>query len=245
MFHIVLVYVVCTQQKTRLIQKYSKNLEPTTLFILARNKFPNAPKIYGTIKLQNKEIIAIIERVPNRGNLGEVYWNELNNMINNVFKDVTKKYSDFSKKSNILKVINENCAETLKVSTEIGPYIKNLHKSLTSFNQANHNLKSVKSYDYLKQYTEKLKNMISKLQNYMTEKPESAFFNFSKISSILIDVKDILKRFRRQFKEPNIKIQPVHQDLHLEQILYDLSKGNIIFILSILKVIHNSHLKKK
>ncbi|KKM81542.1 hypothetical protein LCGC14_1328800, partial [marine sediment metagenome] len=68
------MYVVCTQQKTRLIQKYSKNLEPTTLFILARNKFPNAPKIYGTIKLQNKEIIAIIERVPNRGNLGEVYW---------------------------------------------------------------------------------------------------------------------------------------------------------------------------
>jgi maltose alpha-D-glucosyltransferase/alpha-amylase len=55
----------------------------------------------------------------------------------------------------------------------------------------------------------------------MTKQPESAFFNLPKISSILIDIKDIIERFRSEFKELTIKIQPVHQDLHMEQILFN------------------------
>jgi len=55
----------------------------------------------------------------------------------------------------------------------------------------------------------------------MTEQPESAFFNLPKISSILIDIKDIIERFRSEFKQTVIKIQPVHQDLHMEQILFN------------------------
>ncbi|GAH60860.1 unnamed protein product, partial [marine sediment metagenome] len=62
--------------------------------------------------------------------------------------------------------------------------------------------------------------------------PESAFSNLPKISSILIDIKDIIERFRVEFKETNINIQPVHQDLHMEQILYDKkdSKYDFYFI---------------
>ena len=63
--------------------------------------------------------------------------------------------------------------------------------------------------------------MISKLQGQMTQQPESAFFNLPKISSILIDIKATIERFRSEFEKPKIEIQPVHQDLHLEQILYD------------------------
>ncbi|KKL78520.1 hypothetical protein LCGC14_2024010, partial [marine sediment metagenome] len=210
-------------------KEFSESIEPSTLFVLVKNKFPNAPKIYGTIKIQNKEAIGIIENVPNRGNLGEIYWNDLNNMLNNVFKDVNKEYSSFNEKSNISKIINENCIETLKVSTEIGTYINKLHKSLILPDQAEYDLKSVKSDDYIKQHTDKLNNMISELLNYMTQKPESAFFNLPKISSILIDVKDIIEKFRIEFEEPSVKIQPVHQDLHMEQVLYDKSDGKYNF----------------
>ena len=200
---------------------YSVSLEPSTLFVLVKNKFPNTPKIYGTIKVRDKETIGIIESVPNVGNLGDIYWYELNNTINNVFKDVNDNYSQFNEKSNISKLIKEKCIETLKISPEIANYIKNLHESLILPEQKEYNSESVDSSTYLKNYTEKLNSIISELLTYMTQQPESAFFNLPKISSILIDIKDIIERFRIEFQESKIIIQPVHQDLHMEQILYN------------------------
>jgi len=202
-------------------KEYSISLEPSILYVLVKNKFPSAPKIYGTIKVQDKETIGIIESVPNIGNLGDIYWNELNNMINTIFKDVDSDYSKFMEKSNISQLIKEKCMETIIVSAEIGEYINNLHKSLILTDQLEKNLESVDSKIYLKNYTERLNFMISELLNQMTNQPESAFFNLPKISSILIDIKDIIGRFRLEFGEPEIKIQPVHQDLHMEQILYN------------------------
>ncbi|MFX1364079.1 MAG: hypothetical protein ACFFCE_15010 [Promethearchaeota archaeon] len=200
---------------------YSTTIEPSALFVLVKNKFPNAPKIYGTIKLLDKETIGIIESVPNKGNLGDIYWTELNNMINTVFKDANNDYSKFDNKSNISQLIKDHCFETIRVSSEIGRYINNLHKSLILSSQAEYNLETVDSKPYLKVYTERLNSMISELLTYMTDQPESAFFNLPKVSSILIDIKDIIERFQSEFKAQKINIQPVHQDLHMEQILYN------------------------
>ncbi len=204
---------------------YSISLEPSILFVLVKNKFPNTPKIYGTIKVQDKETIGILENVPNIGNLGDIYWNELNNMINTVFKNVDEDYSKFSDKSNISQLIKEKCTETLKVSKEIGNYIKSLHKSLILPEKEEYSLETVESKIYLKNYTERLNSMISDLFTNMNEKPGSAFFNLPKISSILIDIKDIIERFRSEFVSSKIQIQPVHQDLHMEQILYNILDG--------------------
>ncbi|MFX1575432.1 MAG: hypothetical protein ACFFB0_22075 [Promethearchaeota archaeon] len=208
---------------------YSVSLEPSTLFVLVKNKFPYSPKIYGTIKVQNKETIGIIESVINIGNLGDIYWSELNVMINKIFKKVKNNYSRYSDKSNISQLIKENCNETLNVSAEIGNYINALHKSLILPEQVEYNSESVESSLYLKNYTEKLNSIISELLNYMTQQPESAFFNLPKISSILIDIKDIIERFRSEFEKPKIIIQPVHQDLHMEQILYNKTDNQYNF----------------
>ena len=208
---------------------YSVSLEPSTLFVLVKNKFPNSPKIYGTIKIQNKEIIGIIESVPNLGNLGDIYWNELNNMINNVFKKVNNDYSKYTEKSNASILIKEHCMETIKVSSDIGHYITNLHQSLILPSQEDYSLESVESTTYLKRYTERLNSMISELLTHMTQQPESAFFNLPKISSILIDIKDIIERFRAEFEAPKIDIQHVHQDLHMDQILYNKVNDKYIF----------------
>ena len=202
-------------------KSYSVSLEPSTLFILVKNSFPNAPKIYGTIKIRDIETIGIIESVPTIGNLGEIYWSELNTMINSVFKDMNKDYLEFSEKSRISKLINDSCIESIKVSSDIGTYIKNLHKSLILPEEEIYSLESVSSNLYLKNYTDTLNSMISELLSHMTQQPESAFFNLPKISSILIDIKDIIEKFRSEFEERDIEIQPVHQDLHMEQILYN------------------------
>ena len=211
---------------------YSTSIEPSMLYVLVKNKFPNTPKIYGTIKVRDKETIGIIESVPNIGNLGDIYWNDLNNMIDTVFKDINKDYSRFSEKSNISQLIKENCIKTISVSSEIGTYIKKLHESLILPNQKQYSLETVESNAYLKNYTDGLNSMISDLLRHMTNQPESAFFNLPKISSILIDIKDVIERFRADFEEPTINIQPVHQDLHMEQILYNRvdNKYNFYFI---------------
>jgi len=109
---------------------YSVSLEPSTLYVLVKNKFPHTPKIYGTIKIRDKETIGILENVPNMGNLGDIYWNELNNMINSIFQDIDENFSKFSERSQVSQLIKKKCIETLKVSTEIGKYIKSLHESL-------------------------------------------------------------------------------------------------------------------
>lgn len=210
-------------------KNYSESLEPSVLFVLVKNKFPNTPKIYGTIKVKDKETIGVIENVPNIGNLGEIYWNELNNMINEGFKNIDEDYSKFNEKNNVSQLIKEKCIETLIVSKEISNYIRNLHKCLILPEIEDFSLESVKSKDFLNTYTVRLNSMISELLTKMNEQPEGAFFNLPKVSSILIDIKDIIKRYQSEFNRPEINIQPVHQDLHMEQILYNKVKDQYKF----------------
>jgi hypothetical protein len=210
-------------------KEYLESLEPSMLFVLVKNKFPNAPKIYGTIKVRDKETIGIIESVPNLGNLGDIYWNELNSMITNTFKDVKNNFSIYNEKTQSSKLINNNCVETIKISSDIGNFIRDLHQFLVLPKEEQYSLESVDSKIYLRNYTDRLDSMISELLGNMTHQPESAFFNLPKISSILIDIKDTIEKFRVEFKESNISIQPVHQDLHMEQVLYNKKEDQYDF----------------
>lgn len=210
-------------------KEYSENLEPSTLFVLVKNKFLNAPKIYGTIKIRENEIIGIIESVPNIGNIGDIFWNELNNMIYSVFENINADYSELSEEIKTSKLIEKNCIETLKVSEEIGKYIKSLHESLILPKEKRYSLESVKSDTYLKDYTDKLNLMISGIKSRISQQSKVAFFNLQKINSILMNTKNNVERFRSEFDVPQIKIQPVHQDLHMQQILYDKSNDNYNF----------------
>lgn len=208
---------------------YSGSLEPRTLFVLVKNNFPNAPKIYGTIKLQGKETIGILEDVSNIGNLGDIYWNEVNKMIYDVFKRVNDDYSFINNKEDMSNMIKKHCVESLKVSEKIGFQIKKLHKALILKDDPLYSKEMVDSKNYLKNYTDNLNSMVSKIQNYISKKPEGAFYNSPKITSIFLDIKDIIEKFRAEFDIDQITIQPVHQDLHFQQILYNKNNGDYIF----------------
>ncbi|MFX0073762.1 MAG: hypothetical protein ACFFAO_22000 [Candidatus Hermodarchaeota archaeon] len=210
-------------------KEYVESLEPKTLYILVRNTYPNAPKIYGTIKVQQKESIGILENVPNIGNVGDIYWNELNNMINSVFTDTRKDYSTIDKKEEYSRLIKEHCVESLKISSEISAQVKELHKSLISEENNDYKSESVESNEYLNKYDTKLNNMITEIQSMMNKRSKDAYYNLPKFSSILIDLKDIIERLHSQYTENKISIQPVHQDLHMEQILYDKINNDYSF----------------
>jgi len=209
---------------------YVESLEPSILYVLVRNNFPNAPKIYGTIKIKGIETLGIIENVQNVGNIGDIVWNELNDMIYDVFKKIDADYSHLSEKSDISNLIKKYFVETLKISEQMGTYINKLHESLILLDEKDFNLEIVDSENYLINYTEKLNSKISELQNNISQKSEKTFYNLPKIKSILIDISIIIEKFRSEFEDAQIKIQPVHQDLHMQQILYNKSDdGNYNF----------------
>lgn len=202
-------------------KEYKEIIEPSILKILVINKYPNAPKIYGTIKIKGVETLGIYENVEGTGNLGNIYWKEVNEMVNDVFKNIDKGYSGLEDKDEISTFMNKYFVETLKVSEEIGASINKLHKSLIFPSDEDYNLEAVQSDNYLQKYTENLNSMILNLRNNISQNTENNFYHLPKINSILIDIKDIIEKFRIEFKDERIKIQPVHQDLHMEQILYN------------------------
>ncbi|MFX1449171.1 MAG: hypothetical protein ACFFCG_13750, partial [Promethearchaeota archaeon] len=210
-------------------KEYSGSLEPRKLFVLVKNNFPNAPKIYGTIKLQGRETIGVLEDVPNKGNLGDIYWKELNQMIFSVFSRVSDDLSLLEDKDNISTYIKEYCADSLKVSEKIGFQIKQLHEALLLQNDQLYSKQTVLSKEYLTKNSQNLINMVNKIKNNMSEGSESAFYRSPKISSILIDIKDIIEKILSEFDVDQIIIQPVHQDLHFQQILYNEINGDYTF----------------
>jgi hypothetical protein len=210
-------------------KEYSGSLEPRKLFTLVKNKFPNAPKIYGTIKLQERETIGVLEDVPNKGSLGDIYWKELNQMIISVFNTVKEDFSSFDDKDNMSAYIKKYCADSLKVSEKIGFQIKQLHEALLLKDDPLYSKETVVSNDYLKNYSSKLNKLVNEIQNSMSKGSEGAFYKSPKVSSILIDIKDIIEKFLSEFDVDQIVIQPVHQDLHFQQILYDENEGDYSF----------------
>ncbi|MBY9017673.1 MAG: hypothetical protein KGD66_02475 [Candidatus Lokiarchaeota archaeon] len=193
-------------------KEYAERIEPRTLYVLVKNNFPNAPKIYGMVDINGKETIGILENVPNIGNLGDIYWNELNQMVKSLFINIKEDYSHLTNKETINDVIKDYCGESLKVSEEIGIQIKNLHKALILKGDSQYFKESVNSEEYLLDYTNKLNKVVSEIQQNIKS---------PKINSILIDITDIIEKFRSEFDVEEITIQPVHQDLHMQQILYN------------------------
>ncbi|MHA1257006.1 MAG: hypothetical protein ACTSPS_15560, partial [Promethearchaeota archaeon] len=177
---------------------FSGSLEPRKLFVLVKNNFPNAPKIYGMIKLQDRETIGILEDVPNSGNLGDIYWNELNNMVKSIFKDVDANDPSLSDKEKISGYIKSYCANSLQVSDKIGLQIKKLHEALILQSDPLYSKETVSSVEYLKDYTDKLLEMVERIQETMTKRSEGAFYSSPKVLSTLIDIKYIIEKFRFQ-----------------------------------------------
>ena len=208
---------------------YSGSLEPRKLFVLVKNNFPNAPKIYGMIKLQGRETIGILEDVPNSGNLGDIYWNELNSMMNSIFEVVDDDNPSLSDKEKISGYIKNYCVNSLHVSEKIGLQIKKLHEALIIQSDPLYSKETVSSVDYLKDYTENLLEMVERMQETMSRSSEGAFYSSPKVISILIVIKDIIEKFRSEFNADMINIQPVHQDLHFQQILVNKSNGDYKF----------------
>ena len=210
-------------------KEFSERIEPRTLFVLVKNKFPNSPKIYGMVKILGKECLGIIENLKNKGNLGDIYWLEVNEMINDVFKNINEDYSYLRDKEEINNTIRYYCVESLKVSSQVGLEIKKLHKALRLEGDDYYFKEKVNSREYLENYSSRLEKMVNNIQSNIERSTGKTFYNSPKIGSILLDIKDVIQKLKSEFDFEQINIQPVHQDLHMQQILYNRENGDYDF----------------
>lgn len=207
-------------------KEFSQGIEPTTLFVLVQNEFPNAPKIYGTLKILKKETVGILENVAHDFNLGDIYWNELNELIENIVLDMKPNFNELEDKSGFSTLLNYNCPKTLKASSEIGNQIINMHKSLLLENNPNFRKEKISSEEFLEKYSDTLNFMIVDLQDIMKKESQKAFYNLPKVSSLLIDTKDLIEKFQEDFQKKEVQIQPVHQDLHMENVIVRMKNSD-------------------
>ena len=201
-------------------KQFTERLEPKTLYVLLKNNFPYAPKIYGTIKIDGKETIGLFEDIPNSGNLGEIYWNELNTLIIAVFNNFNKDFSFINEEETLHNLIKTHCPESFSISEKIGLHIHSLHEALILTGDNQYSKIEVDSETYLLEFHKRLEKIISSIQGSIEQKSGGAFYNSPKLKSILIDIKDIIEKFISEFEPQTIDIQPIHQDLHMQQILY-------------------------
>jgi predicted trehalose synthase len=150
-------------------------------------------------------------------------------MITSVFNKVGDDYSSLEDKDKMSAYIKQYCVASLNVSEKIGFQIKQLHEGLISHDENQYLKEKISSKDYLKNYSEKLHSIVNKIQIDMSKGSEGAFYKSPKISSILIDIKDIIEKLLSEFDIDQITIQPVHQDLHFQQILYNKFNGDYNF----------------
>ena len=204
-------------------KNYAENLEVLKLTSLMENNFKHAPKLLGSIKIGKFNSIGIIEHISNTGNIGAVYWNELNNMIFSGFEDINGKYSPFKDKDQIFELITRNCVTSLEFSSEIGQIIKKMHESLIISDSKYENFRAefVKSQEFLEPRVSRIHSIILNLKFTIKQLTTNSFFDISQINSILNDVSEALGNILFKIRDISIKVQPFHQDLHMEQVLYN------------------------
>jgi len=204
-------------------KNYIENLEILKLTTLMKNNFKHAPKLLGSIKIGEFKAIGIIEKVSNIGNIGAVYWNELNDMIFRIFEDVNGNYSQFEDKHQIFELITRNCVTSLDFSSEIGHIIKKMHRALTISESKDEHFSSevIKTQKCLEPRVSYIHSIILNLKFTIKQLTTNSFFDISQINSILNDVSEVLGNLLFRIRDTSISMQTLHQDLHMEQVLYN------------------------
>lgn len=210
-------------------KNYSENLEIIKLRILNENGFKNVPKIYGSIDIHDINVIGIMELVSNRGNIGDIYWNELNDMMHEIYFQEKIKNPLSYNKNECINAINTYCIESLKISSLIGIGIDLFLKGLIKPENDSFSVDHVQFSDFFNQHISKVNSISSRILKKLHDLDYSTNtykWNLANVEDDILKVQEICEKLREKFKEKKIRIQPIHQDLHMEQILYDKNNGD-------------------
>ena len=205
-------------------KNYAENLEILKLKTLMKNNFENAPKILGTVQIAGYNVIGLIEKVRNMGNIGSVYWDEINKLLFSEFDTLTQSSTGIKNNDQIYQLITRYCQKSLEFSSQIGQIIKKMHVALIRVDSEDENfqVEIVKSQKCLEPRLNSIHSLILNLKFTIKKLSTGQFFEVSQVNSILNDVIEVLGNILFRIRDLSIQIQPIHQDLHMEQVLYNI-----------------------
>ncbi|MBY8982366.1 MAG: hypothetical protein KGD57_05425 [Candidatus Lokiarchaeota archaeon] len=208
---------------------FSERIEQMTLNVLAKNQFAGVPKLNAKIDLKDINLISIMEYMPNQGNIGEIYWNELNNMIYELLSNYDEKLGSFKDNNNFLTLTKNKCENSFTIAKNIGVFIKSFHKAVVLEDNVFYSSEMIERDYFLRNFSQKLLLIISEIQYMIENNSRKSFLTAPKINSLLFEIADRIQELCTSIDKSGIIIQPIHQDLHMEQILYDKTDNNFNF----------------
>ena len=189
--------------------------------------------MFGTFKIKDINVIGIMEVLQNKGNIGDIYWNELNDLYANI-RNLELENIFLSDKKEWYRLINTNCVESLKIASQIGNLLIPFWRSLIKPGDENYSVLEIEISELFNEFEVKIKFVASNIVeniNRLNEYTNFQKFNHYKIVEDLDLILVIIHDLMSKYEEKMLCIQPIHQDLHMEQILYDKIDGKYNFFI--------------
>ncbi|MBN1801394.1 MAG: hypothetical protein JW891_07810 [Candidatus Lokiarchaeota archaeon] len=200
---------------------YQKNIETEKLNILRIHNFKNVPELIGVFRSPSSDVINIMEYIESDGNIGQVLWDELNQLVKDVFSihnNVLISRTNINQPKDLLE---DYCSLSMQLLTLLGSCVKELHENLVLESDNNFCSENITPIDFISDFSSKLDFNLSitkkRLKDFLKTNPEMA----SSIDMYLEKIPhSTSKLYNKVSNMKKIKLQPIHQDLHMEQTIY-------------------------
>ncbi|MFX1238509.1 MAG: hypothetical protein ACFFAS_13755 [Promethearchaeota archaeon] len=199
---------------------FEKNLETEKLSLLKKNGYKNVPEIIGRINFRNIDVISVMKHIESTGNIGEVYWNELNTFIFKLIAEKNSKTSLSKDTHKLNSMIEQYCSLSLYFSRIIADNLQALHNNLIFNDDPNYNIENINFRSYFLNFTEKINGLIQIVDDHLNHTAIEQNDLYSETKRLLKNIPELINQLIKKKNLQEIKIQPIHQDLHMEQILY-------------------------
>lgn len=214
-------------------RKYKPQIEVEMLKTLNGNKFDAVPTILGLVKFKQLAIISIMNFIENQGDVGLIYWNDLNDLFDFYLSNpIELSEKEFEKiKDQVEMKLIDYCKKSIKTSERLGFFLKKMHNKLIIDESENFKLEIVnkETINYLQS---QFKSLISEIISSLNFLKESHIINDEKIIELLVNLTSKMDNRDYFLKIQDSKAQRIHQDLHMAQILIGAINNNSELIIT-------------
>jgi len=214
-------------------RKYKPHIEAEMLKTLNSNKFDAVPTILGLIKFKQLDIISIMNFIENQGDVGLIYWNDLNDLLDFYLSNpIELSEKEFEKiKDQVEMKLIDYCKKSIKTSERLGFFLREMHNKLLI--DESENFKSeIVNKETVNDLQSQFKSLISEIISSLNFLKESHIINNDKIIEPLVNLTSKMDNRDYFLKIQDSKAQRIHQDLHMAQILISAMNNNSNFIIT-------------
>lgn len=213
-------------------RKFVPHIEIEMLITLNQNYFTAAPKILGTLNFQHLSVISILSFRENQGDLGLIYWNDLNSLFDYYLENLDQLRGLNSEKMNHQWEFKfkEYCDNSLRTSQEIGTFLKQMHECLINEESNEFKLESITPETESFLFTQ-FKSLIADIIGSVDFLKETGVINNENVIESLVGISSRFDKKDYFLKLKDVKVQRIHQDLHMSQILLSTSPDSQFIVL--------------